>query len=74
MDWKNLLIPSLVTGLLAGISEYIAKQELGYTTALIAAGLAFAIMFLQDLKNKLNKTTKSKGKKKSKLKLFIFQK
>lgn len=73
MDYKNMIIPSLVTGLLAGVSEYIAKQELGYKIALIAAGIAFLIMFLQELNDKLNKNTSVSNVKK-KLKLLLFQK
>lgn len=73
MEWTKILLPSIVTGALAGVSEFIAKQQLGYKTALIAAGIAFLIMFLQELKDKLDKNTQIKNTKK-KLQLFLFQK
>lgn len=70
-DLRNLLLPSIVTGLIAGVSEFIAKQEIGYEAALYAAGITFLIVFLNDLKNNLN-PTESKGSKKKKLRLFAF--
>lgn len=72
-EWVNIILPSVITGLISGVAEFAAKQEIGYEAALYAAGITFLIVFLNDLKSKLApKTTAARDKPKKKLRLVAF--
>lgn len=74
-EWINIILPSIITGLIAGVAEFAAKQEIGYEAAAYAAGITFLIVFLNDLKDKLvPKTTAVRNKPKKNLRLFAFHK
>ncbi len=75
MNWMNIIIPSLLTGAIAGVGVFLDEFQISYEAALYSAGIAFIITVLQDLRSKLNKSTASgsKNKKKSKLRLLCFR-
>jgi hypothetical protein len=73
VDWKSAIISAISTGVVAAISTFVTNQGIGdsFKVAGIAAGLTFFIVFFTTLKNKIEGT--AKGKKDTKIKMFIGQ-
>jgi len=83
VDWKEILIPTLVAGGVAGLSVVLTQLPNGWKAALVTAGITFLLTVLQKLQEYYsNKGTAVSVKKdgqskdsqsKKKLKLFLGQ-
>ena len=74
MEWKSAIVSALCTGAVAGLSDFVAKQNTGisFKVAVLAALLTFAIVFATTLKSEVVPTA-VKMKKSTKVKMFLGQ-
>ncbi len=54
INYKDIIIPTVITGLIAGLSEFITNQKLGWKTAAISASIAFLITVAQEFNRQFN--------------------
>lgn len=66
MNYKAIFIPALLTGIIAGASEFLVKYQLGWKTALVSASMVVLIQVCRQLLEKYPKTT-AMGRKRTKL-------
>lgn len=73
VDWKNVFVPTVLVGLIAGLSVFLAQYNNGLKPAIISSLITFLITLLQELKKKWDegKVSAKNGKPlKKSLRLF----
>ena len=78
VNWKEILIPTLIAGGVAGLSVILTQMPNGWKAALVTAGITFLLTVLQKLQeyysDKGTAVSAKKGSQpKKKLKLFLGQ-